>query len=519
MQVLEIKQCTFAYQDEQLYRDANFVLNLSEHIGLVGQNGSGKSTLIQLCIGNLSPDAGKIEWHPKVKIGYLDQYANVNLEQTLEEFLLGAFMPLFQKKEKLDSLYARIAEGEDSLWNQAGKLQNELEGNDFYSVESQVDKMREGLGLAFLKKERKLAEMSGGQRTKAILAKLLLENPDVFLLDEPTNFLDAEQVDWLANWIKNSDKTFMIVSHDTAFLNEAVNTIVDLNGCKIEKYSGNYDEYLAKKKERERVQNRHAEAQQKMIAKQEAFIQKNIAGNNSKIARGRRKQLQRLERVEAVSPLKRKPHFEFLLASTPENTLIETEHLSVGYQMALIQHLSFTLKSNEKLVLTGFNGAGKTTLIKTLMNEMISLEGSVKIASGAIIGYFAQNFDWKDKAKSPMELMQWEYSRLKKEEIFRKLAGCGITQDLAIQAIDKLSGGEQVKVKLCLLMQKKVNCLILDEPTNHLDPSAKEALKEALIRFEGALILVSHEKSFYTGWINRIIHCERGKEYGNKLEK
>lgn len=412
-----------------------------------------------------------------------------------------------------------LPRGEDSLWNQAGKLQNELEVNDFYSVEAQVDKMLEGLGLAFLKKTRKLAEMSGGQRAKAILAKLLLENPDVFLLDEPTNFLDVEQVTWLANWIKNSEKTFMIVSHDIAFLNEAVNTIVDLNGCKIEKYSGNYDQYLIKKSERERIQGRHVEAQQKMIAKQEAFIQKNIAGNNSKIARGRRKQLQRLDRLETINPIKRKPHFDFPLRHAQENTLLETKGLSVGYQTPLIQHLSFTLKSSDKLVLTGFNGAGKTTLIKTLMNEMMSLEGSVKIAKSAVIGYFAQNFDWKDQSQSPFLIMRGEYPDLKKEEIFRKMASCGVSQDLAMKPIDKLSGGEQVKVKLCLLMQKKVNCLILDEPTNHLDAYAKEALKEALMHFEGALILVTHETSFYEGWINRIIRCERGKEYGNKLEK
>ena len=293
MSLLEITNLSHSFSENVLYKNADFSLNKGEHVGIVGQNGTGKSTLIKLCTGQLLPDDGRVTWQSKTSIGYLDQYAEINLQLDMKSFLKTAFLNLYDLEEKMNYLYENMQEGDFQNLNTAARYQEELERQDFYLIDTKIEQVATGLGLLAIGLDRPIAQMSGGQRAKVILAKLLLEKPDVLLLDEPTNFLDKEHVDWLSEYLCGLNNAFMVVSHDYAFLEKISNRICDIDNHKITKYYGTYSEFLRKKTALREDYIRQYSAQQKEIKKTEEFIRKNIAGRKSKMARGRQKQLDR----------------------------------------------------------------------------------------------------------------------------------------------------------------------------------------------------------------------------------
>ena len=291
MSLLEIEGLTHSFGDNLLYKNAAFSLNKGEHIGIVGQNGTGKSTLIKICTEQIIPDNGRIIWQSQVSIGYLDQYAEIEKSLTMRSFLKSAFSRLYQIEKEMTQLYEKAARGHTECLDLAARYQEQLEIYDFYSIETQIEQVANGLGLLATGLERPIEQMSGGQRAKVILAKLLLEKPDVLLLDEPTNFLDKEHILWLSDYLSNLENAFMVVSHDYAFLEKIANRICDIDNDTITKYYGTYSEFLRKKTLLREDYVRQYSAQQKEIKKTEEFIRKNIAGRKSKMARGRRKQL------------------------------------------------------------------------------------------------------------------------------------------------------------------------------------------------------------------------------------
>lgn len=503
MSLLEIQGLTHAFGDNLLYKNADFTLNKGEHIGVVGQNGAGKSTLIQICTGQIVPDEGHVTWHPKVSVGYLDQYAKMDRERTMESFLKSAYAKLYQLEQKMLLLYENGAEDEAAL-QLAARYQEQLEGQDFYNIDTRVSQVVTGLGLTAVGLTRSVGEMSGGQRAKVILAKLLLEKPDVLLLDEPTNFLDKEHIAWLSDYLAGLDNAFMVVSHDYAFLEKIANRICDVDNKAITKYYGTYSEFLRKKTLLREDYVRQYAAQQKEIKKTEEFIRKNIAGIKTKMARGRRTRLARMERMEAPEEKEIKPQFHFAALPLTNAEQLRVKHLAVGYQYPVLSNLEFGVSGGQRVIITGFNGIGKSTLLKTLVGELMPLQGSFHFAEQAVIGYFAQDLTWKDGKKTPIQTVSDAYPGMVVKEIRKVLARCGISAKHALQAVETLSGGEQAKVKLCLLMQRPCNFLILDEPTNHLDAHAKEALLEALSEFSGTVLLVSHEEVFYKEWAKKV---------------
>lgn len=291
MSLLEIEGLTHSFGDNLLYKDAHLSLNKGEHIGIVGPNGTGKSTLIRICTEQAVPDAGRIIWQPKISIGYLDQYAEIDPDITMYSFLKLAFSKLYDIEKAMALLYEKAADGNMDYLNRAASFQEELEIHDFYSIETRIEQVAAGLGLQAIGLERPVGKMSGGQRAKVILAKMLLEKPDVLLLDEPTNFLDKEHVSWLADYLSSLENAFMVVSHDYAFLDKTVNRICDIDHHTITKYFGAYSEFLKKKTRLQEDYARQYSAQQKEIRKTEEFIQKNIAGRKSRMARGRQNSL------------------------------------------------------------------------------------------------------------------------------------------------------------------------------------------------------------------------------------
>ena len=509
MSLLEIEGLTHSFGDNLLYKNAALALNKGEHIGIVGQNGTGKSTFIKICTEQVVPDAGRIIWQPKISVGYLDQYAEIDRNTTMYAFLKSAFSKLYEMENEMIQLYEKVANGNMDCLEQAARLQEKLEIHDFYTIDTYIEQVAMGLGLFAIGLERPIEQMSGGQRAKVILAKILLEKPDVLLLDEPTNFLDKEHVTWLADYLSGVENAFMVVSHDYGFLDKIANRICDIDNDTITKYFGTYSEFLKKKTLLREDYVRQYSAQQKEIKKTEEFIRKNIAGRKSKMARGRQKQLDRMDKIEVLEQKEIKPYFHF-----PELPLTHTEHLSVrhlavGYHYPVLSNIDFSIKGGQKVVITGFNGIGKSTLLKTLMGQIPSMQGDYKFSEQVTLGYFEQDLTWLNEACTPIQIVSDVYPDMVIKDVRKHLAQCGISSKHAMQSIGTLSGGEQAKVKMCLLMLRKCNFLIMDEPTNHLDVQAKEALKVALCEFSGTVILVSHEEAFYRDWTQRIINVEK----------
>lgn len=500
MRILRVSELTQQFEDHFLYHHTEFEIYQGDHLGLVGQNGVGKSTFFHILTGTMVPDYGKIEWAKHIRVGYLDQYAQLPETLTLQAYLRQAFTQLDDMARQMEAAYQASVD-DDTALKRAGMLQDDLLDQGYYQIETLIDQMINGLGMADWGKERALGTLSGGQKTKVILAKLLLEKPDVLLLDEPTNFLDHDQIQWLADYLKHFSGSFVIISHDHVFLQQVTNGIYDLEFGQMTKYHGDYAQFVKQKAAMRLTHQRAYQSQQRYIARTEAYIRKNKAGVNSKIARGRQKQLDRLVRLQApvyTHPLQLTFHHQPVL----ERTILTVKDLSVGYTTPLFEHLYFHLDGRQKIALKGFNGVGKTTLIKTILQELEPLAGHVELDPALSIGYYAQDFVWEDPLQTPFEVLTQTFRDLSRQQINHLLSRFGIDNALARRALATLSGGEQAKVKLALLCHERYHLLIMDEPTNHLDQETKQSLKQALQAFPGALLLVSHEEAFLDGLID-----------------
>jgi ABC transporter, ATP-binding protein len=509
MSLLEITGLTHSFGENLLYKNAGLTLNKGEHIGIVGQNGTGKSTLIKICTEQIIPDSGRVIWQPNITIGYLDQYAEIDHTLTMKEFLKSAFAKLFEIETQVMQLYEKAADGDMKNLELAAYYQEQLETHDFYSIDTAIERVANGLGLLAIGLDRPIIEMSGGQRAKVILAKLLLEKPDVLLLDEPTNFLDKNHVAWLAEYLSSLENAFLVVSHDFDFLDKIANRICDIDNDTITKYYGTYSEFLRKKTLLREDYIRQYSAQQKEIKKTEEFIRKNIAGRKAKMARGRQKQLDRMDKMEALEQKEIIPHFDFPVLPLTNTEHLLVKHLAVGYHYPVLSDIDFSIKGGQKVVITGFNGIGKSTLLKTLIGQIPSMQGHFKFSDQVTLGYFEQDLIWDEPEQTPIQIVSNVHPDMVIKDVRKHLAQCGISSKHAMQAIGTLSGGEQAKVKMCLLTLIPCNFLIMDEPTNHLDVQAKEALKSALMDFAGTVLLVSHEEAFYRDWTQRIINIEK----------
>jgi ATPase subunit of ABC transporter with duplicated ATPase domains len=510
MSIVSINNLTHAFGEKELYRSASFALHRGERMGVVGQNGAGKSTLIRLLLGNLIPSDGQIDWNDKLSVGHIDQYADVEGAQSIRAYLHTAFAELYAIEERLQTLYQEMVNGAtDAQLRRVAQMQQALEDGGIYAVDSRVERVAAGLGLPAIGMERALHTLSGGQRTKCILAKLLLSDPDVLLLDEPTNFLDAEHIAWLSEYLAGFSGSFLIVSHDFVFLERVCNCILDIENHSMHKYSGKYSDFLRQKTQRREDYARQYSAQQREAERLEAYIAKNKArASTAKMARSRQKKLDRMERLAPPSVLP-KPHIAFPPGKQLMMRVLAVDGLRVGYSAPLLPPLRFVVEDGRKIAITGFNGIGKSTFVKTLAGQLPPLGGTFRFDPAITIGYFEQDLKWPDGDRTPLEILGGEFPALTPKELRRALARCGVAAKQVTQPIASLSGGEQNKVKLCRLTLKKHNFLILDEPTNHLDAETKESLQEAIEVFPGAVLLVCHETAFFQGWIDEVLDVEK----------
>ena len=500
------------FLDETLFDSVSFNVDSNDKIGFIGVNGAGKSTLFKIITGDMDYDEGEIFKNKGLRVGYLDQYSVNGSEKSIWEETLTVFADVIEMENQLDEIRFDIENNNgniDELVKRQTSLQEAFAERDGFYYKSKVKSTLTGLGFSEDEFDLCVDKLSGGQKTRVALGKILLSDANLLLLDEPTNFLDKEHVTWLAEYLSSLPNAFLVVSHDYDFLEKISTRICDIDNEKITKYFGTYSEFTRKKALLREDYIRQYAAQQKTIKKTEEFIRRNIAGRKSKMARGRQKQLDRMDKMEALEQKEIKPHFRFEALPLTTTEHLRVKHLDVGYHYPVLSDISFSIKGGEKIVMTGFNGIGKSTLLKTLISQIPSLSGSFRFSEQVKIGYFEQELAWADIEKTPIQIVSDAYPSLAIKDVRKRLADCGISSKHAMQEIGTLSGGEQAKVKMCLLMMKPCNFLIMDEPTNHLDALAKESLKTALEEFEGTVLLVSHEEAFYREWTQKVINIEK----------
>ena len=502
MSILEVKNLNHGFGDRAIFENVSFRLLKGEHIGLVGANGEGKSTFMSIVTGKLQPDEGKVEWSKYVTAGYLDQHVVLEKGMTVRDVLRTAFDELFKTEERINEIYMSMAdEGADvdALMEEVGELQDRLETRDFYTLDAKIDEVARALGVMDFGMDTDVTDLSGGQRTKILLAKLLLEKPDILLLDEPTNYLDAEHIAWLKRYLQEYENAFVLISHDIPFLNDVINIVYHVENQDLVRYAGDYDNfqsvYAMKKAQLEAAYER----QQKEIADLQDFVNRNkarVATRN--MAMSRQKKLDKMEIIELQAE-KPKPEFHFKESRTPGRFIFQTKDLVIGYDRPLTKApLNLTFERNQKVAIVGANGIGKTTLLKSLLGIIQPLEGEVETGDFIDLGYFEQEAE--GSRQTPLEAVWDAFPALNQAEVRAALAKCGLTSKHIESQIQVLSGGEQAKVRFCLLMNRENNVLVLDEPTNHLDVDAKDELKRALQAFKGSVLMVCHEPEFYEGW-------------------
>ena len=507
MSILNVEHLTHGFGDRAIFEDVSFRLLKGEHIGLIGANGEGKSTFMSIVTGRLMPDEGKVEWAKNVRAGYLDQHAVLEEGMTIGDVLRSAFSWLFEMETEMNRMFEQMAEATpeemERLLEETGTYQELLDQHDFYMIDAKVDEVARALGLLDLGLDRDVTDLSGGQRTKVLLAKLLLEKPDILLLDEPTNYLDEEHIAWLKRYLLDYENAFILISHDIPFLNEVVNIIYHMENQELNRYVGDYEHfqevYAMKKAQLEAAYRR----QQQEISELKDFVARNKARVSTRnMAMSRQKKLDKMDVIELAAE-RPKPEFHFQYGQTPGKMLFETQDLVIGYDEPLSKPLNFSMERGQKIALVGTNGIGKTTLLKSILGLIPSISGECELGEKLQLGYFEQEVS-PDNRNSCIEEIWEEFPAFSQYEVRSALAKCGLTTKHIESQVRVLSGGEQAKVRLCKLINRDTNILLLDEPTNHLDVDAKDSLKKALQEYRGSILLICHEPEFYQDVVNEV---------------
>jgi ATPase subunit of ABC transporter with duplicated ATPase domains len=510
MSILTIENMSHSFGDRTLFSNVSFKLLKGEHIGLIGANGEGKSTFMKIITNQILPDTGTIEWNRKFSIGYMDQHVALKEGIIAIDYLKEAFVDLYDIENKINDLYNKLGNMDTEEMNKAlnkiSIMQEVLDKSDFYSINSKIQAAAAGLGFKELL-DKEVSALSGGQRTKILLAKLLLQKPDSLLLDEPTNHLDEEHIEWLKDYLINYKKAFILISHDNSFLNSVVNVVYHLEHKELTRYQGNYDYFVKLYDIRKQQRLIEYKEQQNEIEKLEDYIRRNkVRTATAKQAKAREKRLNKIERIEIKKDII-KPYFNFKSVTMSESIVFKANNLIIGYNKPLSKPLNLKMKRGQKIALTGANGLGKTTLLKSLLGLIKPINGEIILSEYTKAGYFEQE-DTKDNTTAVLYDVWNAFPNLTQTEVRRDLAQCGLTRQHIESPINILSGGEQAKVRLCKLINQPSNILVLDEPTNHLDAYAKNELKRALKEYEGSIILVCHEPEFYNDIATDVWNCE-----------
>jgi ATP-binding cassette subfamily F protein 3 len=489
-----------SYGPLDLFSDISLSIPHRARIGLVGPNGVGKTTLLRILLGEEEPTQGHVIRARGLRIAYLPQEARLESQRTLWQECLSVFSELIERQAELNRLEAAMGDplqAEFAL-EAYGQLQREFDLRGGYTYEASIRQTLGGLGFRQSDFNRPLGQLSGGQKTRALLAKLLLSNPDLLLLDEPTNHLDIAAVEWLENYLRDWEGGVLIVSHDRYFLDQVVDTIWEMTPA-LETYRGNYSAYLLQREERYQRRLEEYQDQQEYIEKEEDYIRRNIAGQNTRQAQGRRKRLERLLEETRLAPPKqpRRLRFQIQSGGRSGDLVLRTSRLSIGYHdegRPLFHVPDLILKRGECAAIIGPNGAGKTTFLKTLLEQVPPYSGEVHLGASLKIGYFAQAHEDLNPESTLMDEIQAAAPNWLPGQIRDYLARFLFSGDDVFKEIKLLSGGERSRLALACLALQGANLLLLDEPTNHLDLPSQEALQSLLADFDGTILLVTHDR-------------------------
>ena len=509
--MLVVENVSHGFGARVILENVSFRLKKGEHIALVGANGEGKSSFLNIITKKLMPDAGNIKWSSRATVGYLDQHSVLEKGNTIKDILRGAFKNMFELEQEMLAMYDKMGEANDEemtkLLEETAEIQTILENSGFYTIDAKIQEVANGLGLGDIGLDRDVDALSGGQRTKVLLTKLLLESPTILILDEPTNHLDEEHIVWLTRYLQEYENSFILVSHDVSFINNTCNVIYHIENAELTRYKGNYDEFVRLNEIKKRQEESAYEKQLEERRKLEDFVQRNKARVATRgMANSRQKILDKMEILERPKE-KIKPTFDFRNARAASRFIFQTEDLVLGYNDPLTKPLNFQLERGQKIALKGMNGIGKSTLLRTLLGIQKPFGGSVQLGDYLEIGYFEQESS-KDNYNTALDDVWAEYPVLTNYEVRQALAKCGLSNEHITSQVRVLSGGEAAKVRLCKLMLKDINFLVLDEPTNHLDVEAKDELKKAIKEFKGTVLLVCHEPEFYNDIVDDVWNIE-----------
>ena len=508
--ILNVKDLSHGFGDRAIFSHVSFRLLKGEHIGLVGANGEGKSTFMNIVTGHLMPDEGTVEWAKNVRVGYLDHHTALEKGMTIRDVLKSAYGYLFDMEAKMNTICDQMGDADEETMNtmleELGTIQDLLTQHDFYMIDAKVDEIARAFGIDAIGLDRDVTDLSGGQRTKILLAKLLLEKPDILLLDEPTNYLDEQHIEWLRRYLNDYESAFILISHDIPFLNSVVNLIYHMENQELNRYVGDYDHfeevYAVKKAQLEAAYNK----QQQEISELKDFVARNkarVATRN--MAMSRQKKLDKMDVIELARE-KPKPEFNFKQARASGKLIFETSDLVIGYDEPLSRPINVRMERGEKIALIGANGIGKTTLLKSILGLIPAYSGKVVLGDYLYKGYFEQEVKGDNRTTCIEEIWN-DFQSWTQYEVRSALAKCGLTTKHIESQVRVLSGGEQAKVRLCKIINTETNVLLLDEPTNHLDVDAKEELKRALKEYKGSILLICHEPEFYQDIVTAVWDC------------
>ncbi|EOO65034.1 ABC transporter ATP-binding protein uup [Bacillus cereus VD021] len=508
--LLQVNGLSKLYGAETILANIKLEVQTKDRIALVGRNGAGKSTLLKIIAGELSHDGGEIIKPKDVSMGYLAQNTGLETSLTIWDEMLTVFTHLQQMETKLRRLEQEMGKEEnfsnaaiyEKLLADYDQLQLDYKDQGGYQYEADIRSILSGLGFPVETHQTKISTLSGGQKTRLALGKLLLTRPDLLILDEPTNHLDIETLTWLEQYLQGYPGAILIVSHDRYFLDKLVTQVYEISNKESRRFVGNYSKYLDSKSALYEQEMKRYEKQQDEISKLEDFVQKNIArASTTKRAQSRRKQLDRMEVLTRPLGDSKSASFHFDIEKQSGNDVLQVKDATIGYyQEPIIEHVNMRLTRGDSVALVGPNGIGKSTLLKSIVNKLQLLHGNVAFGSSVSVGYYDQEQANLTSSKRVLNELWDEYPLQPEKEIRTILGNFLFTGDDVLKPVSSLSGGQKARLALAKLMMQKSNLLILDEPTNHLDLNSKEILENALIDYPGTLLFVSHDRYF----INRV---------------
>ena len=505
----------FGYDDKIILDDVCFTLSEGERVGLIGPNGEGKTTLIRLLAGALEPDAGKIVKKSGLRIGWLEQNGGLESDKTVYAEMQSVFAPVYKAMDEQRGIGARLAQVEEgsreaqALAARYEQLEKQIAAADGYNAEVRIRTVLGGMGFAD-RLEQRICTMSGGEKTRLKLCRLLLEQPEILFLDEPTNHLDVSTMYWLEEYLKSYRGAIFTVSHDRFFLDAAVGKILELENCRVRAFRGNYSKYKILKAELYEHELKEYEKQQEEIAALQDYVARNIVrATTAKSAQSRVKKLESMERLEKPLPPPKPPKFAFAADERSEERTLSVEGLTLtAGGRTLLQNANFSLRRGEKAAVVGENGAGKSTLIRAIVQGN---DPAVRVGRFTKIGYYDQENADIDPSETVLGALWHRHTYMSQTQARSLLAQAKLCEDDIEKPVSSLSGGERAKLALVLLEAQRANLLILDEPTNHLDLQARESLEAALRAFEGTLLFVSHDRYFIQNIAGRIIEIANGE--------